>query len=477
MKATQNVLDIIFVNPFPENAYGINSETVEPPLGLGYLAAVAEERDFSCEIIDANILELKIAQVLRIIKQKKPKIVGINVNLYSYKVALKLADKIKKALPKTTVILGGPTPTSAPRQVMKACKTDAVCIGEGENTLTEILDNYKQGKHLFRSVAGMMYRSSSGKRIMNNKPRAFIRNIDTIPFPAYHLFPDLNKYKSRAVKKPFAPLLTSRGCPFQCVFCSKDVFKYACRMRSPENVIDEIDMLVKKFGVKQLDILDDNFTINKKRTERILDLIIKRKYDLHINLQSGVRTEGIDTKIIRKMKKAKIFKIPFGVESGDPLILKRIKKQLNLKKVLACTKMAKKAGMKVYGFFMIGLPGDTAESMQKTIDFAIKMNPNIANFSITIPFPGTELYQTVKKEGKFLVDMDNGIDAGFYANKVFYELEGMDKDVVLSYYQKAMKSFYFRPKKIFELIMSMNSWSEFQWFAKTSFSVFKKLFS
>jgi len=475
MKATSTVLDIIFVNPFPENAYGINRETVEPPLGLGYLAAITEKGGFSCEIIDANILELKIADVLRIIKRKKPKIVGINVNLYTYQVALKLATKIKKALPKTKIILGGPTPTSSPRQVMESCKTDAVCIGEGEVTLTEILDNYKKRKHLFKGVAGIMYRK--GKRIIQNKPRGFIQDIDDIPFPAYHLFPDLNKYKSRAIKKPFAPLLTSRGCPFQCVFCSKDVFKYVCRMRSPENVIEEVDMLVKKFGVKQLDILDDNFTINKKRTKKILDFLIERKYDLYINLQSGVRTEGIDATIIKKMKKAKIFKIPFGVESGDPLILKRIKKQLKLKRVLACTKMAKKAGMKVYGFFIIGLPGDTPESMQKTIDFAIKMNPNIANFTIAIPFPGTELYQMVKKDGRFLVDMDHGIDAGFYANQVFYELEDMDKEVILAYYKKAMRSFYFRPKKILELVMSMNSWTEFQWFAKTSLSVFKKVLS
>jgi len=467
------MLDAIFVSPFPENAYGINRGTVEPPLGLGYLAAITEKGGFSCEIIDANILELKMADVLRIIKRKKPEIVGISVNLYSYQIALKLATKIKKTLPETTVILGGPTPTSSPRQVMESCQTDAVCIGEGEVTLTEILDNYKKRKHLFNGVAGIMYRA--GKIIIQNKPRGFIQNIDDIPFPAYHLFLDLNKYKSRAIKKPFAPLLTSRGCPFHCVFCSKDVFKYICRMRSPENVIEEVDMLIKKFGVKQIDILDDNFTINKKRAEQILDLLIERKYDLYVNLQSGVRTEGIDQNIINKMKKAKIFKIPFGVESGDPLILKRIIKQLDLKRVLACTKMAKKAGMKVYGFFMIGLPGDTPESMQKTIDYAIKMDPNIANFAITIPFPGTELYQMVKKDGRFLIDMDNGIDAGFYANTVFYELEGMDKEQVLAYYKKAIRSFYLRPKKMLELVMGMNSWTEFQWFAKTSLSIFKKV--
>jgi len=175
------------------------------------------------------------------------------------------------------------------------------------------------------------------------------------------------------------------------------------------------------------------------------------------------------------MKKAKIFKIPFGIESGDPLILEKIKKQLDLSRVLKCAKMAKKAGMKVYGFFMIGLPGDTPASMQKTIDFAIKMNPNIANFAMTIPFPGTELYRMIKKHGKLLINTDKGIDAGYYASEVFYEMSGMNREEILKYYQKAMKSFYFRPAKIFELITGIKSWAEFQWVVNASFSILKKL--
>lgn len=465
-------MDVVLVNPFPENAYGTNETTIEPPLGLGYLASIVESNNLSCQIIDANVLRLRLTNVMAEVKKAKPKIVGISVNLFTYQIALKLANRIKKSSPKTVVILGGPTPTSTPRKTMDACNADAVCIGEGEDTLSEILDRYRKGGHLFRNVAGIMYRSD--KKVIQNKPREFIQDINKLPFPAYHLFPNLKKYKSRTVKKPFAPILTSRGCPFHCVFCSKDVFKFVCRMRTPENVINEVDMLVNKYGVKQIDILDDNFTLNKERVKKILDLLIKRKYNLYINLQSGVRTEGIDQTVINKMKRAKIFKIPFGVESGDPVILETIRKQLDLKRVLRCTKMAKKAGMKVYGFFIIGLPGDTPETMQRTIDFAIKMNPNIANFSMAIPFPGTELYNMVKQNGKFLVNMDDGIDAGFYANQVFYELEGMDRNEVLKYYRKAMKSFYFRPSKVFELIKGMDSWSEMKWFLQTSISILQK---
>ena len=465
--------DVILVNPYPEDAYGTNESTIEPPLGLGYLASVTEQKGLSCQILDANVLQLKRLEVLSKIKELKPKIVGISVNLFTYQSVLKITKQIKKRYPGMIVILGGPTATSTPRKILLASGADAVCVGEGEETFGEILDNYKSQKHLFKNVNGMVY--YAGRRVIQNRPREFIKDIDSLPLPAYHLFPDLRRYKSRAIKKPFAPILTSRGCPFRCVFCSKDVFKYFCRMRSPENVLKEIDLLVNHYGVRQIDILDDNFTLNKRRAGEILDLIIKRNYDLYINLQSGVRTEGIDRTIIQKMKKAKIFKIPFGVESGDENILKIIRKQLDLKKVLKCTKLAKKAGMKVYGFFIIGLPGDTAETMQRTIDFAKKMDPNIANFAMAIPFPGTELYEMVKQRGKFLVNMDDGINAGFYAKQVFYELPGMNKEDVLKYYNKAMKSFYFRPSKIIELVSGMTSLSEIQWFLQTSFSMLKKL--
>lgn len=137
--------------------------------------------------------------------------------------------------------------------------------------------------------------------------------------------------------------------------------------------------------------------------------------------------------------------------------------------------MAKKSGMKVYGFFVMGLPGDTRESMQKTIDFAIRMDPNIANFCLCIPFPGTELYEMVKESGRFLVNLDDGIDVGFYANEVFYEIKDTDKETVLKYYKKAVRCFYLRPKKAMELVASIKSFSELRWFFETGFSVVKNI--
>ncbi|MFH1692423.1 MAG: radical SAM protein [Candidatus Omnitrophota bacterium] len=468
------MIDILLINPYPESAYGINEGTVEPPIGLGYLAAIAGQKGVSCRVIDANVLHIKADELFSEIKSMMPAIVGISVNLYSYQVSLKLTRIIKDSFPEMVVLLGGPTPSSTPLKVMNESMADAVVIGEAEETFGEILGRYKEKGHLFKDIAGLSYRQDG--KVIANSGRAFIKDINLLPFPAYELFPDFKNYKMKARKRPVAPLITSRGCFYQCVFCSKDVFKDVCRMRSPESVIQEIDILVKKYGVKQIDILDDNFTSDKKRTEKILDLIIERNYDLCINLQTGVRTESLDENIIQKMKKARIWKFGIGVESGDAAVLKKIKKHLDLNRVLEVTRMARKAGIEVYGFFIIGLPGDTAESMQKTIDFAIRMNPTIANFCIAIPFPGTELYEMIQKEGRFLIKVDDGIDTGFYANEVFYELDGMSKETILRYYKKAMRDFYFRPAKIFELVMGIRSKDEFKWLFSTGFSVIKNFF-
>ena len=468
------MIDILLINPFPSDAVGINDTTVEPPIGLGYLGAVIEREGLSVKILDANILHMLNNEVVKVVQEIKPSIVGITANIITYRVTLDLTKLIKEEMPECVIMLGGAFPTTYPLKTLTASGADAVVFGEGEETIAIIIDRYKKNLPLFDDVHGVAYMKDNNP--VKNASRNFIKDIDSIPLPAYHLYPDLKLYKSRSMKTPIAPLLTSRGCPYLCTFCSQDVFQRVPRLRTPDKVIEEIDMLVREFGVKQLDILDDNFTMNKKRTEAILDRIIERDYGLAINLQSGVRIEGIDQNIIDKMKKAGVYKMAFGVESGDPEILKRLKKNLELQRVFDVYAMAKKAGITVNAFFMLGLPGDTPESMQKTIDFAIKMNPNVANFSITIPFPGTELYNEVKERGKFLVDLEDGLSQGFYSNQIFFELDGSSPQDILHYYKRAYRKFYFRPSKIVELLINISSWTELKWFASTSVSMLSSIF-
>ncbi|MFQ5861522.1 MAG: B12-binding domain-containing radical SAM protein [Candidatus Brocadiales bacterium] len=464
----QDEPDIILVAPFPGNIKGVSETTLLPPIGLAYIAAVLENEGFRCGVIDANVLKKDANMVVEDILRSKPKAVGITANLFTGNACIEIAEKLKSACHEAPkIIVGGPFPTSFPQKFLQEGKADVVVIGEGELTMLEIMHNLRRGQcNNFSGINGVAYAENG--TIIRTEQRKRIKDLDSLPIPAWYMLPDLNLYKSRARKTPVAPILTSRGCPSQCVYCSKDVFLSNFTARSPQNVLSEIDYLVKELNVKQIDILDDNFSLIRKRTVEILDGIIERNYNLAINLQLGVRVDSLDENIIKKMKKAGVFKIAFGVESGDERVLKNCRKGISLSKVLEATRLAKDSGMIVYGFFMFGLPGDNAQTMQKTIDFAIKMNPTIANFTITVPFPGTRLFEMVQREGRFLVDTTSGLDMGFYSGEAFYELGSLSKEDVAKYYQKAYQDFYYRSSKMLELLFSVQSLTEFLWIAKTS---------
>ncbi len=456
--------DILLINPYSEESLGINETTVEVPAGLLSIASYLETKGIKVGLLDAGAMRLPQDKVIGMVKNALPKVVGISVNVFSFLPAISYTEEIKKISENIIVIWGGPHSTIAPDICFKKSKVDIIILGEGELALWESLECVLN-KNSFENVKGIAYRVGDSFKV--NLPRQRIDNLDSLPLPAYHLIPGLRYYKTYARKKPFMGILTSRGCPFSCIFCSKDVFENRITMRSPENIIEEIDLLVNKYGIRQIDILDDNFTIEPRRVERLCDLIINRNYKICINLQSGIRADKVDEELMKKMKRAGVFKISFGVESGNNTVLRETKKDLDLDKVLEASGLARKYGMVIIGFFMIGLPGDNEYTLQETIDFAIKMNPHIANFMMTIPFYGTELYRRIEKEGRFLFDTKDGISHGFYATKAYYELGNLTQDLMIKYYKKAYRDFYFRFSKTIDLLGSARSWGELKWIIET----------
>jgi radical SAM superfamily enzyme YgiQ (UPF0313 family) len=292
-----------------------------------------------------------------------------------------------------------------------------------------------------------------------------------LPFPARDLLP-LDSYFSIGIrKKPHATMITSRGCPYNCNFCvNHSVLGKRFRYRSVENVIKEIDELVSKFHVREIDIIDDNFTLIPERAEKICDELIKRRYDLIWKLGNGIRADRINEQLIRKMKDAGCYLIAFGVESGNPEILKGINKGETLEDIKKAVRLCKKYGIETEGFFIIGNLGDNEKTIQETINFAKKLDLNIAQFQVFIPIPGSEYTKLIEKEGK--VFAKSWSDYGAFKKPIFQH-QSLTPELMERMQKKAYRDYYLRPKMILKKIMEIRSPRQFVDYAKAGLVIFK----
>ena len=452
-------MKVALINPNP-GGHGLNEATIEPPLGLGYMAAVLEQQGFDCTIVDANVLRLTNEETVQAVPAGT-QLVAVSCNSFSYDAVGDICKRIRASFQRAFLIIGGPLPSAAPEMVLSEVACDGLVRGEGEYVFLQIAENIRNGEFLFSgTLPGVAYFSAAGE--YTAQPPQRIRDLDSLPFPAFHLMPPLKKYKSRSRKKPVCAIITSRGCAFGCSFCSKDVFGRRVTFRSAANVLAEIDYLVNRFKVRQIDIMDDNFAQKKTRLIAILDGLIDRGYDLAINLQSGIRVEGLDENVLSKMKRAGVYKLAFGVESADPRVLDLHHKKLDLQKLESVVRLAKRLDFLVYGFFIIGLPGESDAAFHRTLDFVKKLDFDVANFCIAVPFLGTELYRMVEKDGQFLIDTRRNISSGFYDGKAFFTYQEMDKEVVEARYKLAYKSFYSVKKQI-RMLAKIRSVHELVW--------------
>lgn len=278
------------INPYPYYAVGINEATIEPPLGLGYCASYLRMNGFDCDIIDANVLRWTADDVLRSLRRTAHPLIGISTNIVTHRAGIELARAIKAGLGDVPIVMGGPFPTSRREYVLAAAGVDAVAVGEGEVTLSEIAGNIAAGRHPFRGVRGCVYRDNGAQAWHGDRP--LIPDLNTIPFPAHDLFPPLHLYKSRARRSPVGAVVSARGCYYQCVYCNKSIFGNVCRHRSVDNIISEVEWLREHKGIRQLDFLDDNIIVTKEHAGELFDRL--KPLDLAINLQNGIRADRCD---------------------------------------------------------------------------------------------------------------------------------------------------------------------------------------
>jgi len=372
------------------------------PLGLAYIAAVLEQEDCRVEILDLNVERISDADLRR--KAKNADIVGIGGMITEQEGILRLIAVVKKANAEARVILGGPLATTFPQELLQTSRADFAVVGEGERTVVKLVTAIKQGGG-FSNIRGIAYRDNS--RIIVTEPAEPIADPDTIPFPARHLL-DMNRYlqnhfESLGLKiKEFGKikstnLISSRGCPYNCTFCFKGMWGSKWRQRSPENIIDEMELLYKDYGVNGFFFNDDTFTLKKERIFKLCDLLKRRQ--LNVVWYCNGRVNLMTRELLEAMYSAGCRGIAYGLESGNQRILDSMKKSITLEQVREVVGWTKEAGINAIGYFIIGMLGETKATIKETLAFARELELDFYGFSLATPIPRTELYDSALEAG------------------------------------------------------------------------------
>lgn len=421
-----------------------------PSLGLAYMAAVLETKGHSVSVLDMNVEGFNKEDLIKRIRDGKYGFVGITATTVQINSALFIARHIKESFPGIKIILGGPHPNVMLEDVLSDKCVDYVVRGEGEFTMLEIAEGKEPG-----AIEGLSYRKNG--RMIHNPARPVIKDLDILPLPARHLIP-MDKYgptPGNYKRLPAASMVTSRGCPGKCTFCNTDIFGKSIRFHSAENIAREIVSLIKDYNVKEVSFYDDTFTVSRKNVERLCDIIIKDRIDITWSCMS--RIDCINPDMLRKMKKAGCHSICYGIESADENILSNINKKISLNRVPEFIKWTKDAGIDVRVSFMLGSPGETEETLKKTIQYAISLRPDIFIYNITTPLPGTEMFRWAREKGYLkTLEWDD-----YNLGRAVMDLPTVSAETVEKYYKIAYRKSYLRPSYFIQRLGKIKSYDLF----------------
>ncbi len=372
-----------------------------PPLGIAWLAAVLRENGFkNVSLIDSVINQYSYEDIIGLVKKNVPDIFGLSFGTQSRFKAFELIRIIRKNFPGVPVVVGGPHPTLTADDILKNVpEIDIVCRGEGENTFLDLVKTLEKKGNL-KDVKGISFRNENGE-IIHNQAREPIEDLDSLPFPARDLLP-IDKYQQTIPlsSKICTSMITARGCPYSCVYCStSEQWGHKIRHRSPDNVVDEIEHLMKTYKLDGVGFFDDVFTMDKKRVIAICRKILERK--LNVSWWCEARANTIDKEMVDWMKRAGCEHISMAIESGSDKILKNINKAITVAQGVEASKIIKAAGIKLKVFFMHSLPGETREDIRKTVFLSRYLVNEVgvdeATQSLTLIYPSTALERTAKE--------------------------------------------------------------------------------
>ena len=461
-------MNVLLVNPpfTLEDRYGKKLKIAGPllpSLGLAYIAAVLEKDGHKVEILDAPALEMTSTEIAEHVRKGRYDAIGLTAQTPMYGRFVEALKAIKPVCGNVPIIAGGPHSSIMPAEILKENpELDYAIYGEGEVTICELM-KVLDGRKKARDVRGIAYRQ--GKAVKVTPPRPFVENLDDIPMPARHLLPMIRYRPAPSTYKrtPLLHMITSRGCPFNCVYCSsRSIFGRIYRAHSPKRVADEMEELIEKYGAREIFFLDDIFTLNRKWAEAVCDEIIARGINKKVEWSCSTRVNTVDPEILAHMRKAGCWQIHYGMESGSQRLLNYIKKGITLEQSRNAATWSRQAGLEVRAYFMIGLPTETREETQQTIDFAKEVKPDYAKFSLTTPYPGTPLFDMANERGeiKSLSWSTYKTLGGFTDDERPYIPKGRTSSDLKYMEKKAYREFYIRPSYVLWKLSRIRSLSE-----------------
>lgn len=416
-----------------------------PPLGLLYLGAVLKKARHSVSICDGS--KEDFASILNRLLDMKPDVIGITTMTFVWPKVKKIIPVLKKNFPKSFVVVGGVHATMAKGKCLEEEPLlDAVVYGEGENTIIELVERIAR-KDPLNGVKGIIFRD--GSRIVENEPREVIENIDEIPFPARELVdisvyvPAFSQYKAA----PVTNIITTRGCPYHCIFCIPDTLGKRVRFRSPENIIYEIIQLKSKYGIKDVAIWDDTFTLSKSRIIKFCYLLLEKKLGIFWSAQA--RIDCVDKELLELMAKAGCWKLHYGVETLVQKNLDTLKKGTKVEDAFNAIDWTKGVGMEVEASFIFGTPGETYNEGLKTISLSKKLNADYVRFFYFTPYDN--LREKIRKDGRIISDDLSK----FQGNEVVFVPNSMTKKELEKLVTTAYLKYYLRPRYITQRIRKM----------------------
>ena len=455
-------IDVVLINPGDKKQIfqdlGKDISAIEPPFWIAVIAAYLRDKKFKVKIIDSNAENLKPDETAEIVKKYNPILTAVIVygsqpsaSTQNMTITAKICNSLRN-ITDCKIAIGGLHPSALPKKTLEETKVDFVIDGEGIITLEKLLSSLISNSNDFKKIPGLWWYDENGNPTKTERA-GIIKNLDKyLPVGAWDLLP-MEKYRAHnwhcfddiQNRMPYGAIYTSLGCPYNCVFCciNAPFGKSGIRYRSPERVIEEIDILVNDYKIKNLKIVDELFVLKEAHYMKIVDLIIEKGYDL--NIWCYARVDTVKTENLKKMKKAGINWLALGIETANPDVRDGASKRMYVQDIKNVVKQIQDAGIRVIGNYIFGLPDDNIDTMQQTLDMAIDLNCEFANFYSAMAYPGSKLYEVASQKGWHLPEEWHGYSQHSYITTPL-PTKYLTAEEVLKFRDKAFDIYHSNPK-------------------------------